>query len=161
MNKKEYNKAVKAYSGRIYGYVLKYLKSPEDASDIVQDVYLKLWQNKDKVPLEKAKSWLFITAHNTLINLAKKNKRSVSMEVARYQEPFVNVQDFELRELIEKCLDKLPAIQKSIILLRDMEGYNYKEIGELLKLSESQVKVYLFRGRQKIKKQLIGLNVLP
>ena len=160
MTKKEYNTAVKSYSGRLYGYVLKYLKNAEDARDIVQEVFMKLWLNRKKVPLEKAKSWLFISAHNALINTAKKNSRTVSMGNTVYPEPYVTLNRFELQELIEKCLEKLPPVQKSIILLRDMEGYNYKEIGEILELNESQVKVYLFRGRQKIKNQLKALNVL-
>ena len=54
----------------------------------------------------------------------------------------------------------LPPIQKSIILLRDIEGYSYDEIGGILELSPSQVKVYLFRARNKIKKQLKGLTEL-
>jgi RNA polymerase sigma-70 factor (ECF subfamily) len=54
----------------------------------------------------------------------------------------------------------LPPIQKSIILLRDLEGYSYEEIGDILQLSSSQVKVYLFRARNKIKKQLKGLTEL-
>jgi RNA polymerase sigma-70 factor (ECF subfamily) len=48
-------------------------------------------------------------------------------------------------------LNKLPPLQKSIILLRDLEGYDYKEIGEILGLNEPQVKVYLFWARQKVK----------
>ena len=54
----------------------------------------------------------------------------------------------------------LPSTQKSIILLRDIEGYTYNEIGQILDLTASQVKVYLFRARMKLKKQLIGLNKL-
>ena len=67
---------------------------------------------------------------------------------------------YEMKEVIEKCLAQLPPVQKSIILLRDLEGYNYKEIGEILELSEAQVKVYLFRARNKIKKQLKDLTIL-
>ena len=65
-----------------------------------------------------------------------------------------------MSEVIEKSLSTLPPVQKSIILLRDLEGYNYKEIGEILELSEAQVKVYLFRARNKIKKQLKDLTLV-
>jgi RNA polymerase sigma-70 factor (ECF subfamily) len=65
-----------------------------------------------------------------------------------------------MKEVIEKSLAMLPPVQKSIVLLRDLEGYNYKEIGDMLELSEAQVKVYLFRARNKIKKQLNDLTVL-
>ena len=76
------------------------------------------------------------------------------MNSDNFNEPYANNERFELKELIDKSLDQLPELQKSIILLRDLEGYDYKEIGEILDLSESQVKVYLFRGRQKIKETL-------
>ena len=65
-----------------------------------------------------------------------------------------------MKELIDKGLARLPEQQRSIILLRDLEGYNYKEIGEILDLSESQVKVYLFRARKKMKDMLKDLTVL-
>ena len=71
-----------------------------------------------------------------------------------------HLKSFEMKEVIEKALSQLPPVQKSIILLRDLEGYNYKEIGEILELSEAQVKVYLFRARNKIKKQLKDLTIL-
>ena len=65
-----------------------------------------------------------------------------------------------MKEILEKSLDTLPPIQKTIILLRDLEGYNYKEIGEILSLTEAQVKVYLFRARQKIKDLLRHLHAV-
>jgi RNA polymerase sigma-70 factor (ECF subfamily) len=67
---------------------------------------------------------------------------------------------FESKQVVDRALSILPPIQKSIILLRDLEGYTYDEIGEILALSPSQVKVYLFRARNKIKKQLKGLTEL-
>jgi RNA polymerase sigma-70 factor (ECF subfamily) len=67
---------------------------------------------------------------------------------------------FELKEIIDLAMEKLTALQKSIILLRDLEGYNYKEIGEMLDLNEPQVKVYLFRARKKIKDQIKDLSIL-
>ena len=66
---------------------------------------------------------------------------------------------FEAKEIIEKVLELLPPIQKSIVLLRDLEGYNYQEIGEMLSLSDSQVKVYLYRARKKMQKQLKDLTI--
>lgn len=139
--------------------MLKFLRNAEDANDIVQDSYLKLWQHREDVPLEKAKSWLFTTAYRGLVNLAKRNGRVRSIEDTEYIEPS-SESNYELKELINQSLDKLPHLQKSIILLRDLEGYNYKEIGEILDLSESQVKVYLFRGRKKMKDILKDLTVL-
>ena len=61
----------------------------------------------------------------------------------------------DLKEILNEALEKLPEIQKSVVLLRDYEGYNYTEIGEITGLKESQVKVYIFRAR-KFLKEYIG-----
>ena len=156
---KEYNTVVKAHSGNLYRFVLKCIRNPDDASDIVQDSYLKLWQNKDKVIFEKAKSWLFTTSYRALLNKVKKDARMEPIDTKDYAESHAQDKSADLKEILDKTLDTLPHLQKSIILLRDLEGYNYQEIGEMLELTESQVKVYLFRGRQKIKTRLIGLNL--
>jgi len=159
MNRREYNIAVNEYSGRLFRYVVKCLGNKEDANDIVQESYEKLWKNRKKVPLTKSKSWLFTTAHNMLINHTRKHKAFL-MEDENCQEPMVSGNTYELRDLIEQALEGLPALQRQIILLRDLEGYSYKEIGEILRLNESQVKVYLFRGRQKVRLKLKDISVL-
>lgn len=162
MNRHEYNITVKDYSGRLFGFALKYLQNSEDASDIVQDVFEKLWKNRKKVEPEKVKSWLFTCAHNAMINFMKKKSRiTYSDDMSQSEEgQESHSKSYEMKEVIEKVLSQLPPVQKSIILLRDLEGYNYKEIGEILELSEAQVKVYLFRARNKIKKQLKDLTIL-
>ncbi len=163
MTTQEYNTVVRSLSHRLYGYVYKSLRDEDDANDIVQDSFLKLWQNKDNVEPDKAKSWLFTTAHNALINFVKKHSRMQSMETTSYAEPSNDGnenQGFELKEIINKYINTLPELQKSILLLRDLEGYSYEEIGEMLKLNESQVKVYLFRARQKMKDQIKDINNL-
>ena len=131
--------------------MVKLLKDQEAAHDLVQDAYLKLWLHKEKIDQQKAKAWLFTTAYHAMINYIKKENRTDSLELKNFQEPQSNNSNFELKELIDKSIAHLPEIQRSIILLRDLEGYNYKEIGEILHLNESQVKVYLFRARKKIK----------
>ena len=85
----------------------------------------------------------------------------VSMNVVQLPEQHEQTSfSFESQQVIDHIVGILPPVQKSIILLRDLEGYAYEEIGEILDLSPSQVKVYLFRARLKLKKQLKGLNEL-
>jgi RNA polymerase sigma factor (sigma-70 family) len=159
LNRREYNKMVKQHSNSLYGYVLKYLRNEEDSQDIVQDVYEKLWKNRKKVEVEKSKSWMFTTAHNTLINFAKKKQRTVYNTETVPEHGKLDT-SYETKEIVEKVLNLLPPLQKSIVLLRDLEGYSYQEIGHMLDISDSQVKVYLFRARKKMQKQLKDLTIL-
>lgn len=140
----------------MYGYVFGFLRNSEDSRDIVQDAFEKLWKNRKKVEVEKCKAWLFRTGHNALINFAKKKKRTVyNSDLVPEQLTIDN--SFETKDIVNLALSLLPPLQKSIILLRDLEGYKYAEISEILNISESQVKVYLYRARKKMKKQLSDL----
>ena len=158
LKRHEYNSVVSSHSNKLYGYAVKFLRNTEDAQDIVQDVFEKLWINRKKVEVEKAKSWMFTTAHNAMLNLINKKQRTQFPGDDKLPEKSsADVSVFESKQLIDRAVNILPPIQKSIILLRDLEGYSYEEIGSILELSDSQVKVYLFRARNKIKKQLKGL----
>ena len=154
MKRNDYNIIVKEHANSLYGFALKFLRSSEDAADIVQDVYEKLWLNREKVEKEKAKSWMFTCAYNAMINFSTKRKR-MTYDSEGLPERGEEVKDtFESREVVDRAVNILPPIQKSIILLRDLEGYTYEEIGDILDLTQSQVKVYLFRARNKIKNKL-------
>lgn len=158
MKRREYNIAVKEHSNNLYGYALKFLRHEEDAKDIVQDVFERLWINRKSVELTKAKSWMFTTAHNAMINFSnRKGRMHLSAEMHAFDSGTEFSNRFEYKEIVELAVSILPPLQKSVILLRDLEGYSYKEIGDILELNDSQVKVYLFRARKKIKKQLKGL----
>jgi len=64
----------------------------------------------------------------------------------------------DMKQIIDRAMDKLPEIQKTVIMLRDYEGYDYAEIGNITGLNESQVKVYIFRGRQTLKNYILKLE---
>ena len=150
MKVNNYNTAVKNCTSPLYRFIYKSLRDEFATKDIVQDAFMKLWENIDKVEIDKYKSWLFSTAYNMMINYLKKNNKYIAMDAPDFEEPSTE-QDQYLKDTIEQSLSILPSIQKSIVLLRDQEGYNYEEIGEMLQLNPSQVKVYLFRARQTIK----------
>jgi len=161
LKRQEYNISVENHGDSLYRFAVNFLKNQEEAQDIVQDVFEKLWINRDKVEFEKAKSWLFTCAHNAMINFVNKRARFTKL-VNEFQSDSTELKSFgfESKQVINHILGILPPLQKTIILLRDLEGYSYEEIGDILSLSSSQVKVYLFRARLKIKKQLKGRNEL-
>ncbi len=155
MNVSEYNMSVDEYSDGIYRFILKQIKDKDKAKDIVQDTYIKMWNKHEEIQAEKVKSYLFTAAYHTMIDQIRKDKRQVSMDSAQYLTPSTDNKYSDLKAVLNEALEKLPEIQKSAILLRDYEGYDYKEIGEILNLNESQVKVYIFRGRQTLKNYIV------
>ena len=160
MTTKEYNIAVDQYADNIYRYVVKHLKDSEGAKDVVQDVFTKVWMKKEDVSYEKVKSYLFTAAHHTLIDAVRKNKFTEDVEVidrVKFEKPIGNM---DLQETLHEALNQLPEIQKSVILLRDYEGYAYDEIGEITGLKESQVKVYIFRARKKLQELLVSVEAV-
>ena len=161
MKRQEFNITVEKHSNSLLTFAVHFLKNKEEAQDIVQDVFEKLWINREKVDTEKVKSWLFTCAHNAMLNFINKRARltRLSDDIQNFKTEMCSF-SFESKQVINHIVGILPPVQKSIILLRDMEGYSYEEIGDIMSLTPSQVKVYLFRARLKIKKQLKGRNEL-
>ena len=149
------------HSDALYRFCLHFLRDVEPARDIVQDCFEKLWINKKSVEVEKAKSWLFTCANHLMLNQVKRDKiKQQHLESLYWKSSSSTDNQFENRQLIQLLVKDLPPLQKSILLLRDLEGYNYQEIGSMLSLTEAQVKVYLFRARLKVKKRVKGQFVL-
>lgn len=147
MTADEYNKAVDDYSDSLYRFILKNIKDREKASDIVQDTYEKLWVRIKDVSYQKIKSYLFTAAYHTMIDVIRKDSKSENFNSVEPEEYSHNSQYTDLQEILHLALERLPDIQKSVILLRDYEGYSYQEIAEITGLNEAQVKVYIYRGR--------------
>ena len=147
MTVKEYNKAVEDYSGSVYRFILKNIKDKEKARDVVQDSFEKLWIKHETVTAGKVKSYLFSTAYHTMIDMIRKESRLTSLEDAHEYKYSDENQYSDLNEILHRAINLLPETQRSVILLRDYEGYSYEEISEITGLNESQVKVYIYRGR--------------
>jgi len=151
MTVQEYNKAVDQFSDGIFRFILKNIRDEDKARDIVQDSYEKLWIKKDTVSREKVKSYLFSTAYHTMIDMVRKEKLHSEFEKISRPEYLHEEHYSDLNEILHKAINRLPESQRSVILLRDYEGYSYDEISEITGLNESQVKVYIYRGRMYLK----------
>jgi RNA polymerase sigma factor (sigma-70 family) len=147
MTTSEYNQIVEQYANRLYRFILKNIRDEERAHDLVQDSFEKLWRNFRDIGFEKAKSYLFSIAHNTMIDMVRKEKRIVVSDTNEMPETSHSRQYSDLKEILDAGLKQLPEMQRSVILLRDYEGYSYEEIGKICQLNESQVKVYIYRAR--------------
>ena len=154
MKVREYNECVDLYSDKVFRFILKNVNDEEMAKDIVQDTYLKLWEKHENVEFAKAKSYIFTAAYHTMIDYIRKNKRISSYDseqnadlIDSFGRSVPAREHVDLKRILNEALGLLPEGQRSVIMLRDYEGYSYQEIGEITGLSESQVKVYIYRGR--------------
>lgn len=150
MNTKEYHIAVEEYSDRLYRFALKLCKDESISRDFVQDAYEKVWIKRDTINFDKVKSYLFRTLYNGFIDSTRKSK-VISIE-DHHKDPYSTMPNHDLNEILHKALNQLSEVQRSAVLLKDYEGYNYKEIGEILEINESQVKVYIYRARKHLQK---------
>lgn len=156
----EYNKCVDGLSDAVFRFLVKNTRDRDLANDLVQDSFMKLWLKRKDVDYKKSKSYLFTTAYHTMIDFFRKNDRLDSMDAQVHDFGYHNNSYSDLKEILDEAVQKLSAIQRSVIMLRDYEGYSYKEIGEITQLTEAQVKVYIYRARLFLKKYLVSPEIL-
>jgi len=155
MNTKEYNKAVDQYADNLYRFLKAGIGNHQLAEDVLQDSFERLWVNRDKVDNDKVKSFLFTTGYHRLIDVLRKEKRMVPVG-EYYDDVVLDSSGYtDTNEILHKALSRLSPIQRTVVLLRDYEGYSYDEIAAITELNESQVKVYIFRAL-KFLKEVIG-----
>lgn len=159
MNTREFNQAVDAHADNLYRFLLKSSRDSVLSQDWVQETFAKLWQHKDAVDPEKIKSWLFSTGYRIMIDWMRREKR-VTFSDSLSEDTLVQHGYSDLKEVLDKALQRLPDIQRQLVLLRDYEGYSYEEMGEITGLNESQVKVYIFRARKTLKQYLGSLQTV-
>ena len=147
MTEKEYNQCVTEYADNVYRFILKNLRHEEDAKDVVQTAFEKMWRNRQEVDYEKSKSYLFTVAYHQMIDHLRKAKRIQLREVFNDEVKIADRPIHNAKKILQEALGKLNEIQRSLVMLKDYEGYSYEEIGSITGLSSSQVKVYLHRAR--------------
>ena len=156
MTEKEYNHCVKEHADSVYRFILKNLRNSEDARDVVQSAFEKMWVSRATVDGARCKSFLFTVAYHQMIDHIRKGKVVMLKEEVMEDVPVYNRQAQQTKKILETALARLNEIQRSLVLLKDYEGYSYDEIGEITGLSASQVKVYLHRARIQLKNYLVS-----
>lgn len=158
MTEREYNECVKTYADNVYRFIVKNLRHEEDARDVVQSAFEKLWRNRDEIDPVKCKSYLFTVAYHQMIDHIRKVKRVQLKEEFSAESRVTDRPSNNLKKVLEEALSRLSETQRSLVLLKDYEGYSYDEIGRITGLSESQVKVYLHRARVQLKDYLVKIE---
>jgi RNA polymerase sigma factor (sigma-70 family) len=160
MTVKEYNRSVEEFADAVFRFIRGNIRDTELANDIVQDSFEKLWRNVLDIEYCKVRSWLFATAYNTMIDAIRKERRITRLEPSGENEIIHESGYSDLNEILHKALDRLPVQQKIPILLRDYEGYSYREIGQITGQTETQVKINIYRGRITLKNYIGKIEIV-
>ena len=155
MTESEYNECVNQYADNVYRFILKNLRHEADAKDVVQGAFEKLWINRGQVENGRSKNYLFTIAYHQMIDMIRKNKRiSLKEDFSDDAKGGVGPQH-DTKRILNEALSKLNEKQRSLVMLKDYEGYSYEEIGKITGLNESQVKVYLHRARLQLREYIV------
>jgi len=158
----EYQQVVERHRHRVYSFAHYSLRAREDAEDVTQEVFIKLWQHWRKIDQEKIGGWLMRVAHNAVIDKVRKGKSSKNgdsqqdayaevEDQGQVDDPGAEIDREEFRLQLQRAIQGLEEPFRSIVILRDIQGLSYVDIQECLGMSESQVKVYLHRSRRKLR----------
>jgi RNA polymerase sigma factor (sigma-70 family) len=152
---------------KLYRFAFKMLGDREEAHDTVQEVMIKVWNKRDEMDqLENMEAWCMRITKNLSLDKLKSKKRKMTdsldqnFEISQGDDltPYRTVEMNDTMKNIGLIIAALPDKQKQIIQLRDVEGYSYKEIGDIMEIDMNQVKVNLFRARQVVKENILNIN---
>jgi RNA polymerase sigma-70 factor (family 1) len=153
---------------KLYRFAYHLLGNEEDASDITQDVMMKVWQQQDRMEeLENMEAWCMRIVRNLSLDKmkSKKYRRSEDIDKAgevpavQQQSPHMATERHDVMNRVHTSIAELPEKYRTIMQLRDIDGYSYQEIAEILAIELSEVKVNLHRARKAVREKLQKLHV--
>lgn len=134
------------------------LKDPAEAEDAVQEAFVKLWQNQDKIDPLKIKPWLMKVTRNGCLDRLRKRRPTEELEDWHQPDhapgPMQGLETAELGEQLKRTISGLKEPYRSLVVLTDVHQHSYEEVAGVLELNLSQVKVYLHRARKQLREQL-------
>ncbi len=150
---------------KLFRYTLRILKNEDEAKDVVQETLIKVWNKRDEMhTYDNMEAWCIRVARNLALDkLKSKHNKSVDIDNAydlqsSTQSPYSSTEHSDTMSSINRFINKLPEMQKQVIQLRDIDGFSYQEISDMLKQNLNSVKVNLFRARKQVREQLIQVN---
>jgi RNA polymerase sigma-70 factor (ECF subfamily) len=151
---------------KLYRFALRYLGNSEEAEDVVQDVLIKVWKGRDSMhQINNWEAWCMrLTKNLSLDRLRAQQRKGTDSMTEGFEVKQEGLSPHEKTELSEsmqqvnKLMASLPEKQRQVMHLRDVEGYSYSEISEILELDMNQVKVSLFRARSAVREKLVKIN---
>ena len=178
-----FTQLIAQYSRPVFSLIARSLRDPADAADVTQEVFVKVFRNIHSFHGEASlRTWIYrIALHEasnqrrwwsrhkqqeTTLDDTRENDEGESFSLADMlatgdASPFENVAQAQLRASVEAALQKIPEVFRTVVVLREIEGFAYEEIAEILQASVGTVKSRLMRGRAALREALRGEAGLP
>lgn len=155
---RQFETAKQQFRDRLYSYAWYSLRSKADAEDVVQEAFLKLWENGARVDPQQVGGWLTRVTQNLIVDHLRRRKARrtwTDAETDLDSIPHEDTQDPQhqrtLKHIVEHSIAQLQDPYRTTLILREIQGLNYQEIAEVLRISVDHVKTDLFRGRRKLR----------
>jgi RNA polymerase sigma-70 factor (ECF subfamily) len=170
MDNPEFEQAVVAHKDRVFGYAKAMLKDRAEAQDVTQEALVRLWRHRDSVDAPGSRPWLMRTTHNLCIDRLRKRKvrgevdegdTVVSLQTDHHPGPQQRAESGEIRTTIERALGSMPEMDRTVIVLREIQGMPYEEIAEALGMPLGTLKARLHRARDRLRSRLSRAGVTP
>jgi len=164
MNAQKFKQEVVPVHDTIFHVAKKMLENEDDAKDIVQEVFLKLWSIRDTLHNYNSIPALAVTTtKNLCIDRLRIRDREVVFDRENYMRatqdnPYLQLERLSTEQLLKKIIDALPPLQKAIITMKDIDGYELEEIAEITGTQVEAVRVNLSRARKKVREEYIRLS---
>ncbi len=137
-----------------------------EAEDVVQETLMRVWSKREEwKELSSIEAYCLTVARNLAIDRSERKDAQalqltpeIEEQKADYYGPYDNLEIKERIAIIHRIINSLPEKQRTVMQLRDMEGMGYRQIAQVMDISEEQVKVTLFRARQKVRQQFIEID---
>ena len=170
-----FEQIVTSTESAVYNLALSILKRKEDAEDVTQETYLRLWRAITDTSIESPRSYILRTARNLALDVIRKNsKREDADTVVQGADEEFEIESEDTdpvsrpdlaylqkmeRQAVRESINELPTSARELIILRDLEGLPYSEIAKVLGIPEGTLKSKLFRARERLRKTILSKNI--
>lgn len=165
MTRKEFENDILPLSRTLYRFAFRFLATKEEAEDAVQEIFLKLWKMRDKLPeYNSIRAFTMTMTRNYCLDRLRKRKLEFfdDTRIDDTRTSYMNLEDrlenMEKFRIVTNIIDSIPENYRSVIQLHDIDGYEYEEIADKLKIEVSNLRVILSRARKMVREKLKKKN---
>ena len=166
MNLEAFESRVLPVKNKLVRFALRFLGDEEEAKDVVQEVFIRVWNGRGEMDaVQNWEAWCMRITRNLSLDRIRANTRNQTRPIEesyhiRHEAltPHESAEVGESMQKISRMIARLPEKQRQVIHLRDIEGYRYQEICEILQLDMNQVKVNLFRARSAVREMMTKID---